>query len=248
MKIQVVNDLHMEFGYWPEIKKVGDVLCVAGDLCAWETREKGLCWLIEQADNFEQVFFIPGNHEHYGCRHYRVVRDFWMNTANQARDNLHFPGDGVEYNGFVFLGDTLWTDLNNNDPIAVMDYRCTMNDARWVYDAKYMDENTLHRERLETRVLANIDKPIIMMTHHLPMMELVTPRWRGDRLNYCFANTGTWAYDLLVKYGNIKLWHFGHTHDTIDTEIEGCRFVCNPYGYFGHGVNNEYRNDKVIEV
>jgi hypothetical protein len=154
----------------------------------------------------------------------------------------------VEYNGFVFLGDTLWTDLNRGDAIAIMDYQFSMNDAKWVKHTKYLDENALQKERLETRVLANIDKPIIMMTHHLPCIEMITPRWRGDRLNPAFANMDTWATDLLTKYGNIKLWHFGHTHDTVDMELGGCRFICNPYGYYNYGTNREYKNNMVVEV
>lgn len=248
MKIQFVNDLHIEFGHWPEIEKAGDVLCVAGDLCAWETRDAGVVWLNEQAERFEQVFFIPGNHEHYGNERYLAVREFWQLACTYNRGNIHYPRHGQEYNGYVFLGDTLWTDLDNKNPVAIMDYNYGMNDARWVYVTTYLNENKLHRERLETYILANIDKPIIMMTHHLPMMELVVPRWRGDRLNYCFANTGTWAFDMLVKYGNVKVWHFGHTHDTVDTTIEGCRFICNPYGYHGNVVNPAYKNDKVVEV
>lgn len=247
MRIQYVNDLHMEFGHWPVIEQAGDVLCVAGDLCTWDTRDKGFMWLQEQAKKFDQVFFVPGNHEHYGLHYYQVVRDFWTKIlAKEA--NIHYPEYAVEHDGVVFVGDTLWTDLNGGNPIAVLDYNMCMNDARWVFANKYMRENARQKEIIENQVWFNVDKPVVILTHHLPCKEMITAKWAGDRMNPAFANMDDWAENLLIKYGNIKMWHFGHTHDTIHKTHYGCKFVCNPYGYHGHMVNPEYRNALILEI
>jgi predicted phosphodiesterase len=71
MKIQYCSDLHLEF---PEnkhfieqhpIEEQGEVLLLAGDILPFSLHEKQSAFIDYVADNFEVVYWIPGNHEYY---------------------------------------------------------------------------------------------------------------------------------------------------------------------------------------
>lgn len=56
--------------------------------------------------------------------------------------------------------------------------------------------------------------------------------------------------DYLLEKENVKLWIHGHTHDSMDTEINGTGVVCNPRGYneFGKFENKNFDENLVIEL
>jgi len=251
MKVQMINDLHLEFDAWPVLIPEGDVLTVAGDLCTWTTRETGLEWLREQAKLFEHVFFVPGNHEYYNGG-FHTVQNYWRNQAHMdLPDNVTVldGGPGYIYNRVLFVGGTLWTDLDNNNPLAKLMFQNHMMDAVKCMglDADIViDENEKYKEDIEEIIHRNVDIPAVVLTHHLPTRRVIAPQWHGDHLNPAFANYDNWAENLLY-YGNIKLWHFGHTHTPTDMEYNDCRFVCNPVGYRGYE-HIKYDQVKVVEV
>ena len=268
MKLQLVNDLHTEcgvgllthLGHEPK----ADVLVIAGDFCSWRTHKQGVDMLRKAADVYEQIIYVLGNHEFYHGEYHEVC-DYW--GAIDIAPNVHVlqGGQACTIKDVVFVGATLWT--NGGDRFD-MDYmqQC-MNDFRIIkyttepaggYKAKgkyarkftpmhmrnvHLDEGCQIYNMLDQ---IGTEEKIVMVTHHLPHLDLITPRWRGNPLNPAFATD--YAAGVLELYKNIKLWHFGHTHDSIDMEIEGTRFVCNPYGYHGHAINHGFNKEKIIEV
>jgi predicted phosphodiesterase len=42
-----------------------------------------------------------------------------------------------------------------------------------------------------------------------------------------------YSNDWLDLVSKADLWIFGHTHEAVDTVVEGCRIVSNPRGYPG---------------
>ena len=71
MKIQYCSDLHLEFKknenyvkYNP-IEPVGEILLLAGDVLPFVYRKQPCEFIDFVADNFEAIYWIPGNHEYY---------------------------------------------------------------------------------------------------------------------------------------------------------------------------------------
>jgi Icc-related predicted phosphoesterase len=66
---------------------------------------------------------------------------------------------------------------------------------------------------------------------------------RGDLLNPCFASD----LSALLR-PPVKLWIHGHTHESMDYDIEGTRVVCNPRGYLPEEPNKRFNPRLVVEV
>lgn len=245
MKIQIVNDLHTEFGNPAQIERTGaEVLSVAGDLTNWAMRLDGLAWLEEQSEHYERVFFVIGNHEYYGGRHASDVRKFWGSVVLPSNVVI-LTGKPHVYQDILFVGDTLWTNLNG---VQQLQYANVMNDNISCYGLtgqRISQENFHTRKDIELAMLMAREHGLksMVITHHLPTEAVISEKWRGSEYNCFFANTYGWAESI-----SPDVWHFGHTHDTIDMYHEGTRYVCNPYGYAGYELNDEYSNAKVIEL
>ena len=142
MKIALCSDLHLEFETI-ELKNTenADVLILAGDICvasslmpdnkclegtASDTYHK---FFQQVTGEFKNVIYIAGNHEHYHG-------DF-KNTTKELRkhlkymDNLHILDNNTcHLDGVCFIGCTLWTDLNKEDPMTIENIKSLMNDFR----------------------------------------------------------------------------------------------------------------------
>jgi Icc-related predicted phosphoesterase len=78
------------------------------------------------------------------------------------------------------------------------------------------------------------DGPTVVITHHLPALKSIAPRYANDPLNPAFASR---LEDMIERY-QPTLWIHGHTHEPCDYELSRTRVVCNPRGYpgeYGHG-------------
>lgn len=148
MKIALASDLHLEFGDITLDNTQGaDVLVLAGDICvATHFRQKPTYAAVAAKEyrkffkhvckEFEQVVYIMGNHEHYSgdiAHSYRLLKE------NLAFDNLHLlEKESWTYQGHTFIGGTLWTDINNSDPLSLNHIRNSMNDFREVRNSNRM--------------------------------------------------------------------------------------------------------------
>jgi len=150
MKIAVCSDLHLEFGPL-EIKNPGDVdililsgdILVAKDLLSLDyffvpgmAKVQGASTRFHEfmqgvCREFNEVIYVAGNHEHYHgdfATTYKILKD---NLAYLS--NLHIlDKETFELNDVVFIGSTLWTDMNGGDPATLNHIRKCMNDFRIV--------------------------------------------------------------------------------------------------------------------
>ena len=75
---------------------------------------------------------------------------------------------------------------------------------------------------------------IVVVTHHLPTLQVVAAHHRGSVLNNAFASD----YDNLIA------------HTNIDTEIGGTRVISNQMGYIfaNEHLMNGFESGKFIEI
>jgi Icc-related predicted phosphoesterase len=147
MKIAVCSDIHLEFGPISlENTEGADVLILGGDICVakdvmnrdqygifdrFDRSAKVHTFFQECCERFPNVIYIVGNHEHYHgdfrdtIEHLRDKLDYL--------DNLYILDKQIVKVGDVkFIGGTLWTDMNKEDPITLMHMTSMMNDFRCI--------------------------------------------------------------------------------------------------------------------
>ena len=146
MKIAVASDVHLEFGQL-ELKNPGgiDVLILSGDICVARDLmeyepETGMDFgkssryhkfFSECASEFPHVLYVAGNHEHYHGDFKYTIPDLKKRLGYLK--NLHIlDKETFEIDDTIFVGGTLWTDMNKEDPITLHVMTRMMNDFRCV--------------------------------------------------------------------------------------------------------------------
>ena len=241
MKIQLLSDLHIEFWARQGIKEQdklkefqtdAEVLVLAGDINVG--RRNTLETLKYFSDMYPHVVYVRGNHEEYGSR-----RDVFLEVEtfeDKLPDNVHFLEDtSVTIGRIVFIGSPLWTDFHG-DPLAEQAASFGIADFHRVNTLKtsdYIFANEIAKASINMHYGLNSGKHKVIVTHFVPAMECVHPRWKqpGDLvLNKYFANNlGKYIAEL-----SDTTWMFGHTHDSCDMLIGDTRMLCNPHGYLGY--------------
>lgn len=266
MRINVMSDLHLEFA--DLVLPGGDVLILSGDVCEaknvrtdkydpnnilneaiedgnMKRSDRYVRFFLEECTKYKKVFYVMGNHEHYGYQFHKTA----PHLKDAIPDNVHLlEKEKFEYEGVLFLGGTLWTDMNNNDALTLMHMKEMMNDYRQitmlnetknVYH-KLIPELTVAEHRKtkdlfkffleENRRKDNL--PVVVLTHHAPSKASTHPRYQHDTIM-----NGAYSTDLsefILDNPEIKVWTHGHTHDTFDYNIGDTRIICNPRGYAGY--------------
>jgi len=286
MKIAICSDVHLEFGQLElENTKGAEVLVLSGDICtAVDLRvtdsilssaktDRYLEFFTACSRNFPHVVYLMGNHEHYHGD-FATSAVHLRDAMKQCGDNIHFLDKEVwELNDHVFIGGTLWTDMNGEDEMTMNhvsrrmnDFQICENSNRVVNYRSFEEGKPKFHERTATlspqdavedhkAMLKVIEeaydavppwKTVVVCTHHAPSKLSEHPRYKKDQLMNGAYNSK--LDQFIMDRPGIKLWTHGHTHEDFDYMIKGCRVVCNPRGY----INYEDRADrfelKFVEV
>lgn len=255
MRLQIVSDLHLEFGPI-EILNAGDtdVLILSGDICLASEFDKGIRTFFQKcSEEFRDVIYIMGNHEHYSG-------DFAL-SATLLREgleeftNIHFmEKNTITIKDYTFIGATLWTDMNKNDPNTLWHVGRVMNDFRTVRNGEKgkLKPADVYEEHLSTLeyIRSVVDKDpmqkYVVVGHHAPSKQSIKPHYRGDHLV-----NGAYSSDLsefILDRPQIKLWTHGHTHDNFDYMVGTTRVLCNPRGYYNYEENDNFDPNMVVEL
>ena len=270
MKISLVSDLHLEFGY--QEMEGGDVLILAGDIAEARTITKQLHstrvlpytpgkmnaydFFYHECAKYKQVFYVQGNHEHYHGRFDKTYEELKCAMPSNVRV---LENEIVEYEGVMFLGATLWTDLNKGDPITVHSIKSFMNDYRVIQNFyadtglyyKLTPEATLaahrySREYFKLMLAEHRDKPFVVITHMAPSFASVNEKYiRDTTINGGYASE---LSEFILDNDNIRVWVHGHMHDPVDYMIGETRILANPRGYVGHEDTSGFNPDLTFEV
>ena len=284
MKIKVVSDLHLEFSDININNNEGcDVLILSGDIMVAQDlhdhpeMDYGMYSNVNLADlgrrqqtalrfrdflkrcsfQFSHVVYVAGNHEFYHGKWNQTIDTLRIECAKFP--NIYFlERDTVTINDVLFVGGTLWTDCNNNDPLTMHGLRDMMNDFRIVRveDAGYRalkpaDIVARHKKTLGYIKLVldeNRDKTCVVVGHHTPSFQSCHEQYAHDQI----LNGGYHSElsEFILDHTQIKLWTHGHTHHCFDYTIGSTRVVCNPRGYHngGYGEETGWSPEKVVEI
>lgn len=166
MKISLASDVHLEFGPL-EINNVdgADVLILSGDICvAKDLNERDAYDIMDGrgkseryhhffqhvCGQFNHVLYVMGNHEHYHgdfttSKQILVERLAYLKNLHILEKEIFSLGD------VTFIGGTLWTDMNKEDPLTLYHMTKAMNDFRCV-------DNSNRVVNFKARV--PVDKPV----------------------------------------------------------------------------------------
>ena len=283
MKILLGSDLHIEFGQL-EVTNVhnADVLILSGDIVTatdlkgWspggiippmEKAQRFMTFFEHCSTNFKYVLYVMGNHEHYHGD-FATSADI-LRAALKEYPNIHFMDkESITIEDVTFIGGTLWTDMNKEDPSTLYSIKGVMNDFRIIRNSSrkvtFKDEANKFHER-EARfcpedtvedhkaMLTFIDettkdssKKYVVVGHHSPSKASTHPRYKEE-----WMMNGAYSSDLsefILDRPQIKLWTHGHTHDPYDYMIGSTRIVCNPRGYIHYEEIADNFEFKLLEV
>ncbi|MBK6400413.1 MAG: metallophosphoesterase [Bacteroidetes bacterium] len=252
MKIQYCSDLHLEF---KENKKhlhsnpiipTGEILLLAGDIVPFAVMDKHNDFFDFVADNFEQVYWVPGNHEYY----YFDVASKNSSFHEKIRSNVSLINNvSVIKSDVKFIFSTLWSKISpvNMRPIqqGMSDFKVIKRNGQ-IFNPH--DFNELHEASLHfiEREIQNLNSgKVIVVTHHVPTFMNYPNEYIGSDLNEAFAIE---LFDLIEKAA-VDYWLYGHNHrNQPDFDINGTRVITNQLGYVKYGENQQFDVKKCINV
>lgn len=272
-----MSDLHIDFA--DLTLPGGDVLILSGDICEAKSIKKDLYktpdfvaahpdlmknilveggradrridryfrFLKEEcAEKYRHTIMVMGNHEHYGFQLHKT----YQHIKDQLPDNVYLlQNETKEIDGVLFMGATLWTDMNNMDSLTLLHMKSKMNDyneitmfneAKNAYH-KLTPERTVEEHvkskqyfkiMLEENRQTGANKPVVVVTHHSPSRQSTHPHYANSTLiNGAYSSN---LEEFILDNPEIRVWTHGHTHHTFDYMVGNTRIICNPRGYKGY--------------
>lgn len=265
--VRYMSDLHLEFNdiAIPAMEVdytilAGDIF-VAGDPVSTNRFRRLVAFLMTECNS--NIIYIPGNHEFYNgrlancpffsvigdeCRAIDSIRDSMAGETKaeficltEALGCMHID----EKRKVAFVGDTLWTDFDRENPMSMYAAQRGMNCFSAIkfrdqhseeertftpQDALFLHKNHLHRiEQCLEKVSRMDDQEIvpIVVTHHAPSFRSVSKKFVGHPLNGAFCSN----LDYHPTMSMARYWVHGHVHSSHKYENGNCTVLCNPRGY-----------------
>jgi predicted phosphodiesterase len=220
MKIRLLSDIHLELGNTIDLnfKKEADVVILAGDI-GNPYNEEYIKLLRKLSLTHDKVLLITGNHEYYNHKSTDDIDDYIKNNIED--DNIHFlQMNSMIYKDVKFIGCTLWGDLKDE---SLCKY---INDFKYIKPKDYINLHEEHKKWLENELCCNKNVKNCIITHHIPLQQLVNDEFKDDPLN-CFYVSNVNVNNV----NNANVWCYGHTHRSSCKSMENTVFHCNPKGY-----------------
>jgi Icc-related predicted phosphoesterase len=245
MKYRVFSDLHLDFDYanrkplWTPNRLDEDsetTLIVAGDIWTGRRIVNTADWLNEMSKRFKHVVAVLGNHDYWGFHDWRVASESLEMLVNE---NVYIlEKEWVDIEGVRIGGATLWSSMDEGNPVSVILGKDYTNDIRYI---KGMTTDSWMQEYRDTMDWISSNDFDILVTHFVPSRKFTHPKYKHLAENCMFSSN---AAELLeVIYRVPKIWLFGHTHDSYCEEYLGTKFICNPRGY---GFENTHFDERSL--
>lgn len=282
MKIALCSDLHLEFqDIVLKNTENAEVLILSGDIMVADSlhnhpptvtspyesyKQLGHNALMAQryrdflsraSFEFPHVVYVAGNHEFYHGKWKGSLVDLRNEAARYS--NVYFlERDIKEINGVTFVGATLWTDCNKNDPLTLHALTGLMNDYRIIRNdehgyTKLRPAHSMYRHQQTLNYFKTVigdrkDQTIVVVGHHAPSLESIHERYRDPSQTLMNGGYASDLSEFILDHPQIKLWTHGHMHDPFDYNIGTTRIVCNPRGYAGHDPHADVFELKFLDI
>jgi len=254
MKIDLINDVHLEFGtYRPSNPNGSRVLVISGDVIPIarlkndKKKDEYRKFFERCSDLYEEVVYVYGNHEFYGSD-IHLAREEAKERLTYLKNIRILDNEAFRLDDVVFLGGTMWTDCNREDPMTMMSLSHSMNDFNliknrlndsYTYGPKGLftptDSVREHKEFklfLSRALYEYCEEKCVVVTHHSPTWMSVPDDYRYDReMNGGYVS----ALEEFISFRpQIKVWTYGHTHEPKKMRIGDTVLMNNARGYVGH--------------
>lgn len=281
MKVYVTSDIHLEFGDC-EIKNEdnADVLILGGDIMLSQdlhdhpesnqlltgamletlgSRQKNAVrfreFLSRCSFQFPHVIYVAGNHEFYHGK-WPIGIEYLREECAKFPNVYFMENDSKTIDGVTFVGSTLWTDMNQGDPLTLHAVTDMMNDFKIIRnsDLGYTNLRPAHVAQAHKKSVGYIrsvvaeqhDKKFVVVGHMAPSRMSIHAKYAGqDLMNGAYSSS---LDEFILDHPQIKLWTHGHTHEDFDYMIGSTRIVCNPRGYINYEERADQWKPKLVEI
>ena len=248
MKLQIISDLHHEFGMSDISFESADVVILAGDV---NIGTKGIEW-IKSTIKDKPVIYVLGNHEYYKGTYPKTLHKI---LALARETNVHvLENRAVTINGVCFHGATLWTDFSlfGNPRHYGSICQAKMNDYKKIRrDPSYsklrtIDTFHIHNKSmnwLENSLATSESETNIVVTHHAPSIKSIPKQYKEDPISSAYASN----LEETIAIHQPDFWIHGHIHEPKNYYLGKTQVICNPHGYIDEPFNG-YTKELIIEL
>lgn len=248
MKIQIMSDLHQEFGFSDLNFDNADIVIFAGDT---NLGTKGIEWA-KQTIPDKPVLYILGNHEYYKGSYPNTLHKIIHASYNS--NIIVLENKSIDLDGVRFHGTTLWTDFSIFGSPVEFGIICQakMNDYKQIRrDPSYsklrsIDTFKIHQQSkswLRESLHESAGYKNIVITHHAPSLKSVPQMFKDDPLTAAYTSN---LEELITEFKPLY-WIHGHIHTPTIYMIDETEVICNPHGYIDEKYNG-YNKELIIEV
>lgn len=225
---------------------MGDVLVLAGDIVPFGDIENANAFFDYVSDHYSAVYWVPGNHEYYGSD--LAVKP--GSLQENIRKNVYLVNNqAIEQNGIRFVFSTLWSWIG---PLFEFEIQRCLPDFSAITDGEAMFTvrrfNSLHansRAFLRKTLSSVVDKPTVIVTHHVPTLLNYPSIYRKSFVNEAFAVE---LYDFIEASG-AAYWIYGHHHfNNAEFQIGRTTMLTNQLGYVRHRKYSSFRGDGTVDL
>lgn len=226
----LASDLHLEHFLdggvefvkcWPV--RADRALILAGDITELKfyrpTQELFKLFLTK----YPTIYYVAGNHEFFNTS--APATNFLLESveADLGPAGFHVLNSNriFDHMGVRIGGGTSW--YSNSPEVARLspgwiDHALIRDFNPWVYE---------EAKRFRDHISWNLPTLDLVVSHHLPSYQSVSPFWKRSESNVFFVHD----FELEILNQQPQVWVHGHTHDTFDYKIGTTRIICNPRDY-----------------
>lgn len=255
MVIQYTSDLHLEFSVNKKyldrhfLKPAGQILLLAGDVIPFSKIKKAKPFLQRLSDRYEQVYWIPGNHEYY---HGNIPESY--SPANSFEEKIFsnvtlLNNRVVELEKTRIILSTFWSHIPVSAESVLQkgmaDFSLITENGKPISCMQYNHWHDVAIGFVKQESAKASQKKTIVVTHHVPTFFHYPKEFKDSQISSGFAT----EYFDFIESSNIDYWIFGHHHRNVASfPIGKTQLLTNQLGYVWYQEDEGFNEDRTIII